>query len=270
VGRSPWHPYKESKKQVLRKVSAGDVFYCPARFACLSTEAQDFVKALLAFDPETRLSAAEALQHPWLRGLTESKSELDEELTRNLRKVEQVTPFRKVCLSMAAWQLSSKETAELRKQFHAMDITNSGALSLEAFRKALDDNTVDVERLFANADLDNDGEIGFNSFVVASLEQRPSQMVLRLIFNRLDADKNGKITANDLASVLGPTFEGVPVEDLIKEVDASWRGAINWNAFSAYLMNDDVDNSHSESDQYKTCFLKQKIDKIRSLVGLGN
>merc|ERR1711957_714291 len=117
-GRSPWHPYKASRKETMRKVTKGDVFYCPERFSSLSLDAQDFVRALFTFDPKARLSAAQALQHPWIQNMAATNADLDLELAQKIRRVEQVAPFRRLCLSMAAWQLSSQDTEELRKQFH--------------------------------------------------------------------------------------------------------------------------------------------------------
>jgi len=246
----------------LRKVSAGEVFYCPTRFSCLSSGAQSFVKALLTFDPKLRLSATEALQHPWIQGLTESDMDLDPELTKHLCNTEQVKPFRKICLSMAAWQLSSSETEDLRRQFHVMDVSNTGALSFNTFKQvAGDDESVDIESVFASVDLGNDGEIGFNSFVVAAMEQRPQKEKLRHLFNRLDADKDGIITAKDLTTVLGPTFEGFSMRQLIREVECGGRG-ITWEAFSSYLMSDKV----CEESEQNICFLQQKVNKVRSLL----
>ena len=40
----------------------------------ISTEARDFVAALLAKDPGARPSAKQALQHPWLRGSARERS----------------------------------------------------------------------------------------------------------------------------------------------------------------------------------------------------
>jgi len=266
-GRSPWHPYKDSRKETMRKVTKGDVFYCPERFSSLSLDAQDFVRALFTFDPKARLSAAQALQHPWIQNMAATNADLDLELAQKIRRVEQVAPFRRLCLSMAAWQLSSQDTEELRKQFHAMDADNDGVLSLDEFREALGDDGPDVEEVFACADLGKDGEIGFTSFVVAAMEQRPQLETLRLVFNRLDADRNGKITARDLLAVFGPTFEGHTMHDLIKEVDSSDGLAITWHAFSCHLLGEAVDMPESDMvDVQRTCFLKEKLDKLFSLI----
>jgi hypothetical protein len=124
-----------------------------------------------------------------------------------------------------------------------------------------------VDTVFANADLGNDGEIGFTSFVVASMDQRPSQEVLRPLFNRLDADRNGKISARDLRSVLGSCFEGHSPSDLIREADTTGDGYISWPEFCAYMMQGDLSDFNQVEDAVEpTCFLKLKVDDARSWI----
>merc|ERR1712070_222389 len=102
-----------------------------------------------------------------------------------------------------------------------------------------EDSEVDAEKLFEIADLDNDGEIGFNSFVVATMQQRPSLEALQAAFNRLDSDKNGKVTARDIRSVVGPTFEGYSWQELVDEADRAGVGHFNWDDFVSYMLQDD-------------------------------
>jgi len=242
----------------MRRVAAGDVYYCPERFACLSPNSQDLVQSLLAVDPCARPSASSTLRHDFIQSLAAPNAELDQELVQRLRRVERVPPFRRLCLSMAARRLTSRDTAELRQQFEALDVTHHGSLRMDSFKMLIDeDDNLDADSLFANADLGNDGEIGFNSFVVASMEQRPHEEVLHYVFSRLDADKSGTITARDLFSVLGPTFEGATMEDLIREVDPSGV-EISWEAFSEYLLQNVVQRP-ADMGEHRQCPLAQRI-----------
>jgi calcium-dependent protein kinase len=278
-GRSPWHPYKDSRKETLKKVSAGEVYYCPERFGRLSPGAQSFIRNLLTVDPVARLSAAEALQHVWLESTARQSAQIDAAgNASNFRSMTATEPLRKICLSMAAWQMTSKETEEARDQFHALNSSKSGALTLDDFRSAIttgdseDADEVDAEKLFEIADLDNDGEIGFNSFVVATMQQRPSLEALQAVFNRLDSDKNGKVTARDIRAVVGPTFEGYSCQELVDEADRSGAGHFTWDDFVAYMHQGDVFKSEvtgrerEEGDDFVSggCFLKARLDSARA------
>merc|ERR1712118_476994 len=101
-GRSPWHPYKDSSKETLKKVSAGEVYYCPERFGRLSPGCQSFIRSLLTVDPVARLSAAEALQHVWLESSSRQFSQASASCASNFRSIHETGPLRKICLSMAA------------------------------------------------------------------------------------------------------------------------------------------------------------------------
>lgn len=46
-----------------------------ARWACISPAARDLVRGLLAFNPDVRLTAQEALMHPWFAGATTIRSD---------------------------------------------------------------------------------------------------------------------------------------------------------------------------------------------------
>jgi len=243
----------------MRRVAAGEVYYCPERFAHLSPSSQDLVQSLLTVDPSARPSASLALQHDFIQSLAAPHAELDQEIVQRLRRVERVPPLRRLCLSMAARRLPSEDTARLRQQFEALDVTHHGSLRMDLFKSVIDeDDSLDANDLFANADLGNDGEIGFNSFVVASMEQRPHEEVLHYVFSRLDADKSGAITARDLFSVLGPTFEGTTMDDLIREVDPAGV-EISWEAFSEYLLQNVVQRSTPGMEEHRLCSLAKRI-----------
>jgi serine/threonine protein kinase len=61
VGTSPWG---HTDMATRRMIERGEPKFAKAFFE-LSEQAQDFVKSLLVRDPSKRLSAAQALQHPW-------------------------------------------------------------------------------------------------------------------------------------------------------------------------------------------------------------
>jgi calcium-dependent protein kinase len=281
-GRSPWHPYKDSRKETLKKVSAGEVYYCPERFGRLSPGAQSFIRNLLTVNPVARMSAADALQHVWIESTAKQANQVDaSETASHFKSMTQTEPLRKICLSMAAWQMTSKETEEAREQFHALNSSKSGALTLDDFRSAItagegetSDEEIDAEKLFEIADLDNDGEIGFNSFVVATMQQRPSLEALQAVFNRLDANKNGKVTARDIRAVVGPTFEGYSCQELVDEADRSGAGYFTWEDFVAYMLQGEGFKSTAEDrrkeegvgDDFVSggCFLKARLDSARA------
>lgn len=65
---APQTPFQASSlEQVLERVKAAEWAFHGRRWAMVSEGAKDLVSRLLRRDPGARLSAQEALEHPWLR-----------------------------------------------------------------------------------------------------------------------------------------------------------------------------------------------------------
>lgn len=57
----------ESNADEIQRIIAGDYKFEPAIYwEGVSEEARDFIRRLLTVDPSTRMTAEEALKHPWL------------------------------------------------------------------------------------------------------------------------------------------------------------------------------------------------------------
>ena len=56
-----------SQKELFRKIVVGKYEFDDASFAGVSDEAKDLVSKMLVTDPDNRISASDALRHPWLQ-----------------------------------------------------------------------------------------------------------------------------------------------------------------------------------------------------------
>ena len=72
--------------EVLRKVRYGEFKFHPKMWKNISDDAKDLVKRMMTVDPEERITAADALQSPWIR--TDS-TRLSMELHDNYRELFQ-------------------------------------------------------------------------------------------------------------------------------------------------------------------------------------
>ena len=63
-GYLPFSPFEGSMLELLE---TGTFQFDPEHWEHISPSAMDFIKHLIVVDPEKRLSATEALQHPWIR-----------------------------------------------------------------------------------------------------------------------------------------------------------------------------------------------------------
>jgi calcium-dependent protein kinase len=51
---------------ILKRVAEGNYSFPSPEWDCISAEAKELIGRMLTFDPELRISAQEALAHPWI------------------------------------------------------------------------------------------------------------------------------------------------------------------------------------------------------------
>merc|ERR1712203_1166541 len=108
------------------------------RWSSVSKEATNFVESLLVVEPDKRLTAEKALEHPWiLKKHEKAERPIDTDIVDGLRQFGQASKFRRACLEMMAWSLSNEERAKVREYFIALDVGHKGTISLIEMRGML-------------------------------------------------------------------------------------------------------------------------------------
>lgn len=77
-------------KEVLRRVQAGKYDFPDAQWRHISPDAKDLIDGLLKYDPKKRLTASQALKHPWITSTTLSTTAIGNDrslLGREQRKL---------------------------------------------------------------------------------------------------------------------------------------------------------------------------------------
>mmetsp|Transcript_112264 Transcript_112264/g.322731 ORF Transcript_112264/g.322731 Transcript_112264/m.322731 type:complete len:558 (+) Transcript_112264:89-1762(+) len=234
-------PFHGTDEEVLRKVKAGNVHWS-SRFQKLSPQAKDFVRSLIVVDPTERMSAQQALQHPWITQRRRSElTLLENDTLESLRAFSRTSQFRRNVLSMMAWSLSAEDRSELRKQFLSIDKDKGGTISLKEFKEVLAKRFnvcgAEAEEIFNSLDTDKNDEIEYSEFLAAALlgHVKIHEDVLRRTFVRFDVDGDGKIDCQELRSVLGDTFSQKDIEEVLREADTSGDGKLDYEEFLAYF-----------------------------------
>uniref|UniRef100_A0A0G4HV52 Calmodulin n=1 Tax=Chromera velia CCMP2878 TaxID=1169474 RepID=A0A0G4HV52_9ALVE len=83
-------------------------------------------------------------------------------------------------------------------------------------------------------------EILYSDFVAMMLTTRVKlfEGVVRQAFRRFDVDKTGRISVENLRYVLGKSFEGEQIEEILREADVDGDGGIDYEEFLHAVMND--------------------------------
>ncbi|KAG6475959.1 hypothetical protein ZIOFF_065191 [Zingiber officinale] len=133
-GRRPF--WDRTEDGIFREVLKNKPDFRRKPWPQVSNSAKDFVKKLLVKDPRVRLTAAQALSHPWVReGGSASEIPLDISVLSNMRRFVKYSRLKQFALRAIASTLDEHELADLRDQFQLIDIDKSGSISLDEMRQ---------------------------------------------------------------------------------------------------------------------------------------
>jgi len=151
-----------------------------------------------------------------------------------------------------AWSLTNEERAQVRDAFMELDKDRSGAISLQEFKKVLEEkfHITDeaAQAAFASLDVNHHDEIHYTDFLAAMVSSRIKMHddLLKATFKRFDTDNSGYIDKEDLRKVLGDAFEGEDIEHLMEEAHAH-DGKISLEDFMAFLKHPDTKDHHADA-----------------------
>jgi len=220
-------------------------------WSSISSDAKDFIRGLLKFNPEERLPIDAVVKHPWLQTPgCHSDPATSERVLSNLRRFSNTSRLFSICMASAATQLDHRSLRDVEAAFREMDADGDGVLTLSevksAFEKTYASDSIEmvgIEEMFARLDLDGSGEIDYMEFCAAHIGLSRSdrqgrfktadEQALRAAFKTFDVDDSGEITKTELADVLDSVdMSGtLPVQsiasDLMRNYDKDKSGSLN-------------------------------------------
>uniref|UniRef100_A0A7S3ND25 Calcium-dependent protein kinase 1 n=1 Tax=Euplotes harpa TaxID=151035 RepID=A0A7S3ND25_9SPIT len=251
-GEPPFNDPKADNEAIMKKVEKGKYDLTKGVWKTVSKEAKDLIKKLLTYAPEDRISAEEALKHPWIK---DCKVEVDSDATNNaLGNLKTFRSDQKLKVAAASYigsQLISKsEKEKLGKIFKQLDANGDGKLSKaeihdgyeEHFGKLLNEDELD--RLFDEVDTDKSGFIDYSEFVVATMNEKNlfSEKKLKAAFKMFDKDDSGYISKDEVKESLLKVqkFSEEEINEIVSQVDENGDGEISFEEFKIIMtkMND--------------------------------
>ncbi|KAG8481659.1 hypothetical protein CXB51_026495 [Gossypium anomalum] len=253
-GKRPF--WDKTEDGIFREVLKNKPDFRRKPWPTISDSAKDFVKKLLVKDPRARLTAAQALSHPWVReGGDASEIPIDISVLSNMRQFVKYSRLKQFALRALASTLNEEEIADLRDQFHAIDVDKNGVISLEEMRQALakdlpwklkESRVLEILRAI---DINTDGLVDFTEFIAAALhvnqmEEHDSekwQMRSEAAFQKFDVDRDGFITPDELrmdvliSKVANHTGLKGSIDPLLEEADIDRDGKISLEEFRRLL-----------------------------------
>jgi calcium-dependent protein kinase len=246
----------DDDNEIMANVTIGQYDLNCAPFNRISKSAKDLIKKLLVMDINKRISAHDALNHPWFK---EKKAKelynqikdqnIIKKLLDNLKKYKRESIIQETALAYLVHNFPQmKDVVNACKLFNQIDINGDGKITEEELLKGLStkikSNTLkdDVHEIYKNLDMDNNGYIEYEEFVRAAVskEKFMNDNVLRFAFRYFDKDGSGEITFDEIEEVFKKNVtnksnihEGL--KKIIEEVDVNGDGIISYNEFEIVM-----------------------------------
>ncbi|KAL5202759.1 hypothetical protein ABZP36_013711 [Zizania latifolia] len=239
--------WAENEDGIFDAVLQGYIDFSSEPWPSISSGAKDLVKRMLRQDPKERLTAAEILNHPWIREDGEAPDKpLDITVISRMKQFRAMNKLKKVALKVVAENLSEEEIVGLREMFKSLDTDNSGTITLEELRAGLPKlgtkiSESEIRQLMEAADVDGDGTIDYVEFISATMHvnRLEKEDHIYKAFEYFDKDHSGFITVDELEEALKKYDMGdeVTIKEIIAEVDTDHDGRINYQEFVAMMKN---------------------------------
>lgn len=249
------HPFTGSNSnQVLFNVRDGAISFQDPVFKSISNEAKYLIAKLVHKDVNTRFTAEQAYNHPWIKCSDQRPyAPLPQEVIDNMTRFTNAKEMRQAALMYIACKLNEDELNGLKTMFRQVDGDGDGFINSEELQRAIMTRTSipnrRLEFIVNGIDMNKNGIIDYREFIASCLGRQTYRNINKAknAFRHFDIDRNGFITSDELRRALFQNeefgFERVAnVENMIIDADINGDGRIDYLEFLALLS---INSQHS-------------------------
>lgn len=242
-------------REIFRNIQKGHYDMNLAPFPTVSNEAKNLIDKLLQQDPNRRISAEDALQHPWFikwkikEKMSVLKSKQIKAMIKNIREYKSNHILQQAALAYIVHNLPNIEVVQNAcRLFIKIDKNLDGSISREEFVEGLNElideenekfDEQELDNIFDIIDSDKSNSIEYEEFIRAAADKKAllDKKYLQDAFNFFDKDKSGSIDLSEIQKVF---FEGKETNQdelraIIQEVDLNNDGTIDFKEFSIMM-----------------------------------
>ncbi|KAL9251951.1 CDPK-related kinase 3-like protein [Drosera capensis] len=235
--------WARTESGIFRSVLRADPNFEDLPWPSVSPEAKDFVKRLLNKDYRKRMTAAQALTHPWLRN-ENHHIPLDILIYKLVKSYVHGTPFKRAALKALSKALTEDELVYLRAQFMLLEPSQDGRVSLENFRAALSRNATDAMKESRVPDILNamtplsHRKLDFEEFCAAAISTyqlealQGWEQIATTAFQYFEQEGNRAISVEELARELNL---GSAAHSILRDWIRSSDGKLSLLGFTKFL-----------------------------------
>ncbi|XP_043709499.1 calcium-dependent protein kinase 29-like isoform X2 [Telopea speciosissima] len=237
--------WSETEKGIFDAILEGNLDLKSAPWPSISDSAKDLIKKMLTHDPRKRITAAKALEHPWLKEDGDvSDKPIDSAVLTRMKQFRAMNKLKKIAVKVIAENLSEEDIKGLKEMFNNIDTDQSGTITYEELKTGLSRlgsklNEVELKQLMDAADVDKSGTIDYIEFITATMQRHRLEKEENLYkaFQYFDTDGSGFITRDELKHSMTAHGMGdeASIDEVIDDVDTDKDGRINYEEFSAMM-----------------------------------
>ncbi|TVU15236.1 hypothetical protein EJB05_38745, partial [Eragrostis curvula] len=210
----------------------------------VSERAKDLLLRMLNRDPQMRITAAQALEHPWLKGRGAPNRPIDSALLPRMKQFKAMNKLKQLALKVIAENLSPEELKGLKQMFNNMDTDKSGTITVEELKEGLrklgsEISEAEVEKLVEAVDLNKSGSIDYTEFLTAMMNKHKVENEADLLraFQHFDKYSSGYITRDELEQAMAEYGMGdeASIKQVLDEVDRDKDGRIDYEEFAEMM-----------------------------------
>ncbi|EGZ15759.1 hypothetical protein PHYSODRAFT_315936 [Phytophthora sojae] len=270
TGVHPFDPRGDkSDAEIVKEIAKGAYDVENKWFRSLSADAKDFLTRLLDSDPSKRLTAKQALQHPWLSGITSPEDPLDSGHTQRLQSYQRLQQLRANILAvimgvqhaklgdspdanekrLVSHRTSTVNMDMFKETFALFDKDESGCIDRDELRGMLlalgqQLSGSEIDSIMRQADTDGDGKISFTEFVCMMNQRlfRRGDLTpgdLKAAFDAFDVNRDGFISSSELEHILhvlgNKHISRDEIYKILQAADKNEDGKIDYEEFCALM-----------------------------------
>lgn len=242
-GRAPFDGADD--EEIIANIRRGTFNHKHKKLVASSPEVQDLVIKLLEVNVNKRLSAAQALKHPWFAKFNGKSLYMNIEKEKVKMYLDRLisyqinSKFQQMVIAFIVHNVpDTEETKDILKIFRLFNTNDDGRLTKEELSKGLaqyeDPKQYNIDDIFLILDGANNGFIEYEEFMRACMDQKSLLCDEHLVyaFNFFDKDNTGKISVEKIkANFIDSNVSEEVFRSIFNEIDTNHDGEIDFGEF---------------------------------------
>ncbi|CAH9080830.1 unnamed protein product [Cuscuta epithymum] len=244
--------YAEMENDIFKAILKARLDLESNPWPSISPSAKDLIRKMLTMDPKKRITAAAALEHPWLKEDGDaSDTPINSVVLIRMKQFRAMNKMKQLALKVIAETMPEEEIKGLKEMFKNIDTDGSGNITLDELKTGLAKlgsklSEDEIKQLMDAADIDKSGTIDYIEFITVAMHRHrlENESNLLMAFNHFDKDRNGYITREELRQAMKDYGMGdeATISEILNDVDTDNDEKINYDEFKQMMRRGTVEN----------------------------